>query len=122
MTERNAYELARMAECGTPRLDSAGAGFLVTVADAWQEWSDNYRDSQSEDEARHEAVDGAIPVYTHERWAAFVDLSAYFEDPTELGEDGSDMTRAAAGCLYLIGDRLWDALESERQGEADDDD
>lgn len=111
----NAYVLAGYAECGTPeRPDSPGAQFLLAVQDdAREAWNEATNDDRLDltDEA-HMVADDAVPIYTHDVWATFVDLAAYQEDPTEHGTDGSDMEQAAKMCLYMIAERLaitlWD--------------
>ena len=115
-----AYVLAGMADCATPDTPtSPGAQYLDRVArDVLDWWEDaDADDRESIADYPHDVVaelgDQAVPIYTRDIWAAFVDLGAYAEDPTELGEDGSDMERAAAACLYLIGERLAVALLAE---------
>jgi hypothetical protein len=107
-----------MAGCADPvGTTSAGGRFLLAVWDAVED-----RESYSDD-AVHEIADGAVPVYTLEVWAAFVDLAAWSEDPSELGVDGSDMEQAAKVCLYLIAQRLASVLmEQAREAEVEDDD
>lgn len=130
LPDRNANSLSADAECAAPdALDSAGAKFLESVFDGVREALD-YRlgDGQSVAEAiqdmedsgaTHEIADGAPCVYTHTRWMEFVDLCAYNEDVTELGDDGSDLTRSAGVALYIIADRLVRALLDEAQKTAD---
>lgn len=126
---RHAYGLARDAECSSPDTpESAGAGFLTGVRDGvlevidyyannddtWHDAAMNHDESSIDDDgALHEIADGAPSVYTHEVWEQFVDLGAYNEDPTDLGEDGSDMQRCASVCLYIIADRLARVLVDE---------
>lgn len=109
---RTAWQLARLADCMDPDSnESAGARFLERVeADYLEAVEDERYDG---DETPHEIADNAVPVYTHERWQAFVDLGAYQEDVTELGDDGSDLTQSAAVALYMIAQRLVYALAAE---------
>lgn len=108
MSEHSIFTLARLAECGDPdSSDSPGARFLEYVQDRVNE----AREYGELDQDRiHEIADGAPDVYTHKLWAEFVDLEAYNEDPTDLGCDGTNMTQAAAVCLYIIAERLANAL------------
>lgn len=137
----NAYELANLADCGTPDepgpfgfVDadtvgtqpeaSPGARFLLGVWSAVAEAIDNYTDGSTDDqrsEDAHEIADSAVPIYTHELWATFVDLAAYQEDVTEYVSstrtDGYDMQRLASVALYMIAERLALALlESAGEG------
>ena len=112
------YALAGHADCGAPDSDtSAGAEFLYSVRDAVIEaveqmdpddWNDDLAAMVEDlnDDRVHEIADAAPDVYTHTRWAEFVDLAAWQEDPTELGADASDMEATAGVCLYLIAERL----------------
>lgn len=113
------------AACGSPdSLDSAGAKFLVSVRDAVVEaveFGEITIGSDANEDAIAEIADGAPDVYTATKWAEFVDLAAYQEDPTELGFDGSDMDKAADACLYIIAQRLAAALVEALAEDADDD-
>ena len=97
-TTYNPYQLSSMADCYDPdSTTSPGARFLERIADAFRESytydPDTTPDSFRDDGSAHEVADGAVPIYTHERWQVFADLGAYNEDPTELGvEDASDLT------------------------------
>lgn len=119
--ELNAFELARLAECGHPdAIDSAGAEFLASVLRAFIEMAEDVEPEDFDREViedysgiRHQAIDGSVPFITHQVWATFTDLAAYQEDPSELGygTDGViEMERLAQVCLYLIADRLGAAL------------
>lgn len=116
-TARTANQLARLADCPSPDSPtSPGAHFLESVADSYQEAAADER--YDEDDSPHEIADAAVPVYTHERWQTFVDLCAYQEDTTELGDDGSDLTQSAAIALYMIAERLVRALADEDEGKS----
>jgi hypothetical protein len=130
--ELTTWHLATMADCGAPdRSDgigceppmvspdpSAGAIFLRSVADRWQEYRD-YGDGLPDSDACAEIADGAPDICTATRWREFVDLAAWDEDPTELGFEGSDMLQGAAICLYMVAERLCSALNTwAEDGEA----
>ena len=138
---RTTWQLANMAGCSGPdRPDhygfeprttvpfppSPGAEFLRRIARDIEEGIDynpGARTPEDLEDLVHETADNAVPVYTHQKWATFVDLAAYNEDPTELGFDGSDMGKGADVCLYLIASRLAGALiELHFEGLEDDDD
>lgn len=117
LSELTAYNLASMADCGSPDSpESVGAMLLVHVRDAVVEYLKGHDAGQYNEDERdayaHEIPDGAPSFYTHKRWAEFVDLAAYNEDPTEYGAP-DDMNQAAAVCLYIIAERLFWALLAE---------
>ena len=118
---RTALQLARLAGCADPDSDtSAGADFLNSVeTDTLERIIDN--GGEWDDDMAHEIADGAVPVYTYTRWQTFTDLAAWDEDASELGADTSDMTQAAAVCLYIIADRLARAIADEYEPEDDAD-
>ncbi len=129
------WHLADLADCGSPdRPDgigvsppadlstvqpTPGALFLRWVADDLAEriayifedldpaCCDLERELENE---VHEVVDGAVPIYTGERWAVFADLAAYNEDPGDIGGWPADLTDAAGAALYMIAERLALAL------------
>ena len=104
----NAYMLAGMADVvSLDTLESPGAQFLLSVADTVEDYRSN--DSLDEDSAC-EIADSSVPIYTYDIWQTFVDLAAYQEDPSELGYDASDMTKAAQVSLYMIAERLVNEL------------
>lgn len=78
-------------------------------------------DDMDYDGAVHELADGAVPVYTHDFWATFVDLAAYAEDTDEFGpfEDVGDSAKAA---VYMIAERLAHTLLKEWWMDDDDQD
>ena len=129
------WHLANLADCGSPdRPDgigvsppadpstvdpSPGAKFLRWAAEDLAEriaYIFEDLDPRSADLEREledevaEVADGAVPVYTGERWAVFVDLAAYNEDPGDIGGWPADLTDAAGAALYMIADRLARAL------------
>lgn len=122
------WQLANMADCASPDVPdhcgleprttvtdppSPGAEFLRRIARDVEEGIDynpGARTPEDLEDLASETADNAVPIYTHQKWATFVDLAAYTEDPTELGFDGSDMEKGADACLYLIGSRLAGAL------------
>ena len=80
LSELTAYNLASMADCGSPDSpESVGAMLLVHVRDAVVEYLEGHDAGQYNEDERdayaHEIPDGAPSVYTHERWAEFVDLA-----------------------------------------------
>lgn len=111
LAELNAYHLADMAGCACPDShESAGAKMLHHVRDGMIEALDYGTPDEIRDgSALHEIADGAPDVYTHTRWAEFVDLAAHQEEP-ELGAWPEDLTDAAGIALYQIADRLAGAL------------
>lgn len=135
------WHLADLAECGSPdRPDgigcapprdpstvkpSPGAKFLRSVADDlagrikyyFEDLDPACCDLERELENEvHEVADGAVPIYTGERWAVFADLAAWQEDPGDIGGWPADLTDAAGAALYLIAERLARALV-EKWGE-----
>ncbi len=135
------WHLADLAGCGSPdRPDgigcappadlstvqpSPGAQFLRRVADdlagriayIFEDLDPAGCDLERELEGEvHEVADGAPPVYTGERGAVFADLSAYNEDPDDIGGWPADLTDAAGIALYMIAERLAAALV-EKWGE-----
>lgn len=117
---------------------SAGANFLKRVRDALVEnleWRVEHEDEILPHAAvrlrddTHEVADGAVPVYTFERWTTFVDLAAWQVDVSEYGMTGNDLTAMAGVALYEVARTLLDALceyvetswyELEDEGEQDD--
>lgn len=111
---RTAWQLARLADCMDPDSDdSPGARFLDRVEADYRERIED--ESYDEDDTPHEIADSAVPVYAHDRWQTFVDLGAYQEDTTDLGDDGSDLTQSAGVALYMIAERLVRALHEENE-------
>lgn len=112
---RTAWQLARMAGCSDPDSDSSpGAQFLNSIeSDVLERIEDN--DGQWDDDYAYEIADNAVPIYTYNLWTTFVDLGAWAEDPTELGNDGSDMEASARVCLYMIANRLAYAVAAEHE-------
>ena len=109
-----AYSLAYMAECGDPdSLDSTGAEFLKSVRDDVLEnflndsWGTYYEDTIGQ------LVDSCVPVYNHEIAKAFVDLLAYREDVSDYFDYEGDTVKLMQVSLYVIGDRLANALYNE---------
>lgn len=128
--EYNAFHLTSPADCGSPdNSESVGARFLLGVRDAVLEHVEaagEDRDAIREaveslqEDAANEIADAAVPIYTGELWATFVDLQAYLEDVTELGAEASDMEQCAKVALYMIAERLTRALGAELQEWVDD--
>lgn len=115
----NVWQLAELAECASPiSADSHGGRWLADLRDDWIE-STQEDDDRDRDDIIHERVDGCIPIYNWPRWATFADLGAWQEDLDEVGGVTSDMTQNAGVALYMIGERLFRALDAE-YGEGDD--
>lgn len=131
------WHLANLADCGSPdRPDgigcappadpstvqpSPGAKFLRSVADDLAgriayifeggDLDPRAADLERELEGEvHEVADGAVPIYTGERWAVFADLAAYNEDPDDIWGWPANLTDAAGAALYMIAERLARAL------------
>ena len=112
----NAYELASAADCLMPDTPtSAGAEWLSSVRDdvlvevhgvAAEDFN-----RLTEDTA-NEIADSAVPIYTGQKWATFVDLGAYQEDVSEL-IDTQDFDKMSDVALYAIAERLVGALLAE---------
>ena len=62
-----------------------------------------------------DTADHVVPIYTHNLWQVFVDLTAYTEDVDEY--EPEDMTQSASVALYLIARRL---IETTLDGIAED--
>ena len=112
--KKNAYQLANLAGVISPdSLESQGALFLLSIA---EDYTDRYYEGSMDEDTVYEIADNAVPIYTHERWEVFVDLAAYTEeDPT--GFEPGDLTSAAGIALYMIAERLVQALMDEREEE-----
>jgi hypothetical protein len=126
---QTAYSLAADADCACPDgLESPGAQFLLGVQSAvvesvnWAVEHDEWTgDQDGWEDAAHEIADGAVPVYTGELWAVFVDLAAWQEDDGDLIVDTSDgtdaMTKGAQVRLYEIAHRLAHHLFHEAESD-----
>lgn len=119
----NAYhDLSGDADCASPdSADSAGARMLSSVRSSVIELIEynaeeidgpEWLDGADDNGAVSEIADNAPDVYTHQRWAEFVDLGAYNEDPSDfIDMSGNvDMTQVAGVALYMIADRLARAM------------
>lgn len=106
------WQLARFAECQDPSNESTeGAVFLDSTRRSVIESLRDLEDISDWDEnTTHEIADSAPDVYTHRRWLEFVDLCAYRED---LSDYSGEMTDLAGIALYLIAERLVNALITE---------
>lgn len=118
---RNAYELAGAngADCGIPDDGlSPGAKFLEGIRDevleriAYLELEPGDEVDMADAGIDHEIADGAVPIYTHQLMLTYVDLMAYQEDITDLGQP-TDGIQYARWALYAIGSRLIAALVEE---------
>lgn len=99
-------DLVNLAECASPDSPtSAGATFLTDVRDAVADlFEEDAIDGLLEDRI-FEIADNAPDIYTVGRWAEFIDLAAWNEDPQDVG-GSTDMTDMAAQCLFAIAERL----------------
>lgn len=117
----DAYDMAAGSDVKCPEtLTSPGARWILGVRDALTEAVDyDHADDETVAETidrmrdrgiTHEIADGAVPIYTYDRWVIFTELQAYLEDPSELGYEGTDMTELAGVCLYMIAERIVESL------------
>lgn len=110
-TMPSVYSLARMAECADPdSLTSPGGRFLLAVGEHVE---DRRGDGDDLHDLAAEIADSAIPAYTHDLWSVFVDLGAWREDTSDLGDESGDLTRSASLALYVVAERLALALLDE---------
>ena len=131
---RSVYFLANEADCSVTTSDvtDSGTAMLIEVRDAVVELVESNMGDKSSyfcqavetedpsqvdyDGAVHMIADGAVSIWTGERWEQFTSLRAWTEDPTdigfEFGPDG-DMEKAAGCCVFLIADRLARSLVDE---------
>jgi hypothetical protein len=119
MSDLNAYELALLnSEIASPdALDSPGALFLLGIQSAVDDYR-RYADDPGQQiddigDMAHEIADGAVPIYTHERWQVFVELAAYQVDVAEISADSDDLTALAGNALYLVARDIAAALLTE---------
>lgn len=114
---RTVWQLARLAGVAYPdALDSPGGKWLRLVANTVEDVRDyGTTDESTLRDAVSEQADNLVPVYTYDRWKVFVDLAAW-EVYTEGLAPPDDMTAMAGVALYLVAERLLDALwEKERE-------
>lgn len=127
MTNYTTYQLSRLAECGDPDVPdytsfphhqgephaepSPGAQFLHLVANDLEDAKERIASGEDRGDVVHELADADVPVYTHEMWKTFVDLTAYNEDISGYGGYfGDDLNKAAGVALFMIAERLLNAL------------
>lgn len=108
------YEIASRVETLTPdTLTSAGARFLTTAyAAAVEGIRFAVENGDDLDDLRAEVADSCVPVYTHDKWEAFVDLGAYREDVSDF-TTASNLDSMAGIALYLIAGRVFDAARED---------
>jgi len=127
----NPYVLSRLADCATPdNPNSPGAAFLLEVADAYTRAAEERPDTHPDDlpaEIAAEAVYSLLSNFTHSVHLAGTDLCAY-RDADEVAEDcGPEVlheypnaqgivTVALCHGLYVIAERLVQALQTETEG------
>ena len=143
MTTHTTFQLARLADCGDPDVPdftsfdvpdaadpdapepSPGARFLHSVAVEVPNVRERVADGEDLGDVIHEVADAEVPIYTHQRWATFVDLAAYQEDLSEWSDTVAvdDLERGVAGvALYMIAARLLYALVEDDESDDDADD
>ena len=109
----NGNQLGYSAGCYTPDgPDSPGARYLGRVRDAVLELVERHDNADDIMDEIHEAVDGAIPVGTHEQWQTFVDLGAYEVDTDDYGAIAVG-SNGAITALYVVGTNLAGTLIDE---------
>ena len=85
--------------------------------DVLTELSDTVQDADTYTDGWHETADDAVPIYTHERMATFVDTLAYREDIEELASmssgEGVDLVESAGWALYVQAERICQATATE---------
>ena len=116
----NPYILSRLADCATPdNPNSPGAAFLLEVADDYRRAAEERPDTDPED-LPHEIADQACYRLesrgSHGFILAAVDLCAYREDVSEYTEPTTDAHRLLTLGLYVIAERLVQALQTETEG------
>jgi hypothetical protein len=111
------FALARMADVGLAFDGDAGAAWLTRVRDDIAEAIEYAAPECAEDVERwredgaHEVADGAVPIYSADRWAVAGDLAAWQEDVSDYGESG-DVLTVVSWALYSIAMRLvWAVTE-----------
>ena len=130
LSDRNSYQLAKLAECASPDApESPGGLFLSSVFNDVRERLDySLTDepdvsvivrSWDDDGTINEIADNAPDVYTYTRWQEFTDLAAWDEYVSEFGDVGS-LTQTAGVALYMIAERLVRALLDEIADNVDD--
>ncbi|WJN63323.1 Ocr-like antirestriction protein [Streptomyces phage phiScoe54] len=114
------WSLAVDAESSSPDSDeSAGARFLRGIRDSvieaveWRIEHDELSLAEAVEDIRYvgadgEIADGAVPVYTYDKWLTFTDLGAWTEDVSEIADTSvyADLDTQAGWALYLIAYRL----------------
>ena len=118
---QNPYILSRLADCATPdNKQSPGAVFLLDVANAYGDARGNNDDGSGDtDDLPHEIADQACYRLesrgTHGLILAAVDLCAYREDIDDYAEPTTDAHRLLTLGLYVIAERLVQALQTETE-------
>lgn len=100
-------------------IDDAGREYLIRVAEGVEEAYADYEGRTDEfSDLVHEVVDNALSVYTYEIWKTFVGLCAWDEDVSEYGTS-EGMTQAASVAIFMIGERLANAIWCKLQEEGE---
>lgn len=114
-----AAELGTQLASGPDAEDSPGAKWLASLRDAVVEQIE-WLTSQDADvdvaaaaaallDEHHEQADGAVEIYTFNRWAVFTELGMWQVEVEDLAS-ASDLTEAAAQAQYAAADLLIRAL------------
>jgi hypothetical protein len=104
-TTLHPYALAALAGVACPDSPSSPGGrWLQGIA---EHVAERRHDG---DDLAHEIADSAVPPYTSEVWQIFVDLALWHEDVSDYAAEGDDLTRRASLALYVVAERLADAL------------
>jgi len=114
----SANGLATLADCHND--NDAADDFLIGIRDAVieltgeidpEDWQRLAVDNDAG--AIDQIADGAVSVYTFEKWQHFIGTRAWSEDVSEWMPNHSDMGYLADVALYLIASRLAVALVAE---------
>lgn len=119
--EHTSHRLANMADCSIDSTDAEG--FLRSVVSNLAEAVEYADDGFDWGDLTHEVADGCVPIYTQDIWSTFVGCRAWNEDPSELcSQEDTSMEKQAQVALFLIAERLCDALLREAQENEDEED
>lgn len=129
-----AFRISHDADVTCPdSLDSPGAQFLTGIASAvceaiaWEQDNNDLGATEDDllgwaEDGIHEIADSAVPIYTGDKWATFVDLAAYHEELDDLGGSTGDMDQDASTALYIIAERVAQTVVAMLAEDDDDDD
>lgn len=97
---------------GTYDADDTLGGDDADPVDVLEQLADTIMDADTYTDGWHEVADGAVPVYTHDRMATYVDTLAYTEDAEDYG-NMTDPVDMAGVALYMQAERIADATATE---------